>query len=603
MTPPDQNQNPLEQIEAFQEKFEQPDSSPHQPELSQVQQQAIARFDAELLNATPDNGWGEVSLTSAFAEFRQQLYRVMAAHHEQPDSQPSIDQTLTDLIDQTGFSRIYVAKSNDYHTLSPAQCRIFSHHLPQQLNSVRQKLEALRAELQLQDFPPPAQAEYAQAIDHQLRYIGVASAIGWPEFTARQRSGEDWLAIIDRQATAESGQLVLKYEQDAQQILERQQQRGEKGPLRQFATIADALAVWNLTGQEQAKLAASQEVLTGDKLPAQLIQKLFQILLGRLPQLSTDDNGWQAVIDDSKISVNVNAKSRRIEIPPARVFSPDDVAFIPAHEFVHIIGGANGEQQLFSFLRLGMHDYLPSEEGKATIAELLNGQQFGHQRQVKMAARYHAVAMALKTKPDKQGGTVAAYSMQDIYHQLRDHGVDHQDAAETTWRALRGTSLKRQTVTLNLPDRQLLVAEAFIKDLVYFQGQMELYDLMIEHAPLSQKDRARLKQRHVRDFPFNLLARIGQWTFLGKHFEEVVSDNADEEEILDLRHRIENLRACALSGKAILRTMLDHFLVGKVNIVTVSGPAWEKLLERGTPGLIKLENVTEPPSEPGMLVG
>ena len=145
------------------------------------------------------------------------------------------------------------------------------------------------------------------------------------------------------------------------------------------------------------------------------------------------------------------------------------------------------------------------------MAEMMMGEPFGHERQVAFAARYLIVAMMLKAK-EQNGEIVPLYSPQDIFDELTHMGVSDEDAASNIWRAVRGTSLSHKGLTLDVSDdngtKQISAAECNIKDTIYLQGQIDVFNYIKEHLPLLEGQNTK-DTLDAEDFNVQFLNRVG----------------------------------------------------------------------------------------------
>lgn len=212
------------------------------------------------------------------------------------------------------------------------------------------------------------------------------------------------------------------------------------------------------------------------------------------------------------------------------------------------------------------------------FAELIAGQKFNDPRQVKLAARYYAVAMAMKTRMTDDG-FVAKYSMQEIYDTLLSKKVDANTAKEIIWRIMRGTSLRRKVVSVSAHGLSLPIAEVYPKDAIYFEGQIRMFDIFMDALPLSDHDRKRLELLAAKDISGSLLSRIGRQVFLGDRSSEEQRQQLDAAAEREQSRQIVYQKLSDL-GKDALYDLLQYSLVGQINWDTFQQTGWENIVNR-----------------------
>ena len=417
--------------------------------------------------------------------------------------------TATNLTENTFSSpeeaSIYIVNTTTPDNLTPSEREIFDNHQPLTLaggeESIASRLEGFRHLLSQHVIPDAYQDEYDRVITEQERFIEQALGLGTPEFTIKQKTPEGWAKFIDRERTIQTGIIHLPLEDIARDIIVRaSEQRNDA-----HRTVHEAFAQLNIA--EEEKKAFGLDVIPGDavKLTNEQTTSLFSLMLNRC-----DLSSWK-IAPDSGSAINVSAGSKTIKIPKSRELTASQIPYIPPHELVHVISGENGLKQGFQKLATGVADYESTQEGIAVMAEMMMGEPFGHERQVAFAARYLIVAMMLKAK-EQNGEIVPLYSPQDIFDELTHMGVSDEDAASNIWRAVRGTSLSHKGLTLDVSDdngtKQIPAAECNIKDTIYLQGQIDVFNYIKEHLPLLEGQNAK-DTLDAEDFNVQFLNRVG----------------------------------------------------------------------------------------------
>lgn len=541
-------------------------------------QQPEAKMDFSLFNeqlsaATPKSCWWEIQGTTVRKEFKDEYY--LALEKSALGEGLSVDEITQDIIKNKGYGQIYAARAESAEGLSKTAAEVRFNHQPENIAKTKQRLTYLMENLDslLATAPDFIKQEFRARLAKELRYCEEAQHIGDEGFTANYLSENGWNNLLDL-SSLEAEELKLKYEDDALAVLEINRARESKPD--RYASISDALATWNLTQAELSSLNLSAKELQGNQFPAERIQQFFQLLKAREPKLRE----WQFVIDESAMAVTVNGEVRTVSIPQKRVFTPADLVAIPAHEFVHIIGSENGYEQPIATMIEGMEDYGPTEEGKAVFSELITGQEFGDKRQVKMAARYYAISMAVKTEQTEEGSYKAKHSMQEIFNTLIEMKVDLADAKDIVWRIMRGTSLQRKAVSVTAGGKSIMVGEVYSKDAIYFEGQMLMFDRLLSGLPLSTEDRADLTRWETRDVSNRLLARVGRRAFLGEN-PDISKDIADTAENRMIMRR-ETYNKLLKKGKEVLYQLLQYALVGTINwdVLEKRRDEWNEILNR-----------------------
>ncbi len=524
----------------------------------------------------PQNRFGEVSATLGRDTFRSEFERALQ------------DGTLEEfLIEQLSkpnpYTGIYVVRSAPEVLTSAADKDVQALHQPTFLHELLTKLSTFEDELQKSGMPSIFIEEYQHKAAAIRQFIQAAISIGTPEFTQYQQSVKAWEKLLNVKDQSSSRELRLPYEEQSLRIL---QANKESKPV--YTSVTQVLEeIWHLSDSEKEAIEFDTLTPESTKLSVAQGKALFRNILNRIGL--TD---WE-VEETSSSAINVTAQAKKIAFPRSRVLTADSAAFVVAHEFIHVIRGANGAKQDCALLESGMEDYLPTEEGLATLSEMIMGQPFGHRRQVLFAARYYAVAQALKVVKDSDSHTFKArHSIQEIYDELVGFQVDPEDAADLVWRIFRGTSLTRQVVNTGVTysdGTSVMVAETFTKDAVYFIGQMMMFDTVKAVMPVLKEEMAKKIITSSEDFSDRVLARIGRAIAL------TVTDQNDQipSQVLSKEMYDEFTKL----GRAALLSILQYYLPGKMTLESLSDPesGWQPTIHREN--LIEYSRIFQPHTE------
>lgn len=532
-------------------------------------------IDRELLTEwkriIPQKAFGVLDLIFGRPSFRKIFFNGLLDHHA---TGITVDQVVaTALLESpsaNSYSQVYASVSSPSDFGDPTEVLIRNQFQPEFLTEIVKKLATFTEMISSTSMPDLIKRVYLEKIESIKQLIQLRDALGTPEFTAQQQTDEQWEKFFDIEATTKSKQATLPHELLAQQILESNQNIEVYSKVKKVLEI-----VWKLNEREKREIGFDEIADNDTNLTATQGMSLFSILLKRA--------GLNWIITSySGSSITIKAQAKQILFPESRQMSADEVAFIPAHEFVHIISGANGQTQPCSAIESGIEGYVETQEGIAAVAEMIVGQPYGHKRQILFAARYFAVAQAVKVKYDEDTGKhTAMYSMQDIFNQLIEYGISEKDANETVWRIFRGTSLTRKVVELDTVDNEgnkIKIAETYIKDYAYFSGLMKIYDYLIQQAPLSTEDRSKARIKHAKDFHPTVLAHIGRRT------RAVMMGGAEK---IDR----EGYFTLIANGRKTLIKLLNTLLVGKLTLEIMTDPdnEWQQFLN--TEGLIDYQSI------------
>jgi hypothetical protein len=386
-----------------------------------------------------------------------------------------------------------------------------------------------------------------------------AQLIGTSQFTETFYTPEHWSQLIDVEASKKQGKIRLKYEREARALLEAPVQP----PL--FKTVGEALRALQLMPDERALIP------TPDDAPGMAVDGivgLAEVSYRRMKVTTckTEIRENQTVMEVSAISKT----EQQFKIPAKRILKPDEVFFtIQPHELgTHLRTAINGGYQGCELLREGTSDYLETQEGLSILSEMIQGEYFGHPRQREFAARYLAVAMALRGE-----------LYQNIFQELADYHLDPKVIGKTIWRVVRGTSLTHQDVSIPVidGDAQMILpgAECFPKDYVYFSGMMKLIEWFRNSIPVNENMVTKGSVGLVDFSDKKTIARIGY----AHPLRQTVIPHLDPKSYQSMKTHYDVLSAL---GKDALIQLLDYLSVGKMTFeeMTNGDSAWKPYLDR-----------------------
>jgi len=455
----------------------------------------------------PREQYGTVSLVSTPASFSNKFQDLLKAGENtisaSPNGNSQLEAFIVEFVEENGYEEVYRAKRNPNIVKTEKDKIIATQHSDEFLRDIRDRLNEFAEKIEKTDVPEQYKDEYRRLVSNEHQYIKAAMSLCLPDFTNLQKSPESWGEYIDIDSSRESGGVVLPYEQEAKQVLVRNKHKGieaRKENMEEVLTVFD----FNESEKEYLEIDSFKDAYEMD---SDQIKKLIEVLINRM-----GISDWIVEIDNDSTVINVEQKAKKIKIPSDRILEGKNAVYVPSHEIFHAVRGENGSNQGLGILRDGVDEYLVTEEGAGAVAEMIMGEEFGHERQLKFAARYHAVAMALKARMNDDGGYEPVYSTQDIFNELTDYGLSKKDAAETVWRVVRGTSLKRKTLFVQVEKDgntyHIPTAECYTKDTAYFEGQMQVFQWIKNHVPLKKGMREDVTINSP-DFSDQFLARIG----------------------------------------------------------------------------------------------
>jgi hypothetical protein len=470
----------------------------------------------------PADNFGILEAILVDTNFRKGYMTQLQQGHE--NAKYGVDTFVKEVVTERGkISYIIHEKSAD---LDESQLPIMQLHQKDTIEDVRIKLEQLYTYVVNAAVPDAVKDAYLEKCEQWLIFCETALAVGTPEFTIKQNK-------------------------------------------KRLKELPRGLAFWNFSNEELEPSLNIEQLKVMQEIGAAHIAHLFMTILKRVNL----DQEWKVEISSAAVAITINGEAKKVKIPAADTFPMSEIGYLLAHEFVHILRGENGSRQIIKLLQGGTEGYEVSDEGLALLAELLAGEPFGHDHQVKMAARYYAIALSLKTCM-VDGKPVAMYSSQEIYTILRNFGVPHKDVSDIVWRINRETSCTRQTIETKLVgpqgEIQLHLAETFFKDTIYFEGQMALYNFFKEMLPVQEADRTSEEYVQTQDFNRSLLARVGR-ALLGSRTREAEQTAPILQEI----NLYERAQFAMSFGEDAILNLMDFFMIGKI--------PFEKLIGKNSP--------------------
>jgi len=554
-----------------------------------AESEATKKLELEYRNSYPQEKFGEVSITLADVKgFVEPFEQALEAGFK-TGSKTTGDEFLTAGVATKGLENIYVVKSTEGSALAQKEPKAWINHQPKSLETFTTQLQGLKDKM-ASAYPEVEslfREAYGATIDSQVDFCANAQVLGTPEYTVGQRNQEQWQQLIDTSASEKTGEVVLVHEQLAIATLE-QGMSVDQENTQLFATVEQAFDFWKFTEAERTEITGAEPIT--DKLTPTQGRQLFDVLRKRLGL-----KDWEIVINTGSKAIDVNSGARKINYPETRSLTPDEMVILLPHELgTHAVSGENGDKQPCPLLRTGMPDYLATQEGLATVSEMIVGEPFGHPRQRLFAARYLAAAMSLKTIETKTGRK-PKHTLQEIYNTLRTYKIGEKDAAQTIWRLARGTSLTRQVIDVPLNDGQSIpVAETFAKDAVYFEGFVKLRDFFMQTVPLLEKEideqgNVSIHGQKPEDFSTRLLARVGRAIAMQNTETKGESTSPSFETMRTVYNAYVSL------GRESLMDIMQYFLVGKLRFEDMTtGSPWNNVLKRD--GLIQFKKLFDPAS-------
>lgn len=536
----------------------------------------------EWVEIIPRSEYGSVSVVSvseAFLKsFREYLVTGKGVISPTPNGNSELEEFIDDAVDENGYKGIYRAKQDPDKTKGDDDRIIATQHSYTFLSDMQRRLEDFIVRVNSSDIPIAYKDEYRRLTSTELQYIKAAKALGTPDFTRLQKSPERWGKFIDLKASLGRGTIVLPFEEEARQVLVR---HSEAGKSLEDEKMEDVLSIFNFNDSEKKHLEFDS-IASLDELDADHMKRLIEVLNNRM-----NLQGWEVVIDENTVVIDVDQKAKKVKIPKNRIFKGSTAKYVSSHEVFHEVRGENGSNQGLRILSEGVDDYLATEEGVGAVAEMVMGEPFGHDRQVKYAARYLAVAMALKVRINDEGKFEPEYSTQQIFNELTDYGLSDGDASETVWRVMRGTSLERGNLFIEVEKdgeiHRIPVAECYTKDTAYFEGQPQVFQWIIDHVPVNEgmSERSTLESP---DFSEKFLARIG----LSREEVEGMSP--------ELKERALRYKQLVTLGRKTLIDIINILGAGKMRMDFLKDDSeWFDLLRFGeSNGMIDYSDILKP---------
>ena len=561
-------------------------ASEHRSNFQQIQERFSApslhevMSDADLYEewkkTIPQQGYGMISLTKVRDNFD--------ARYQSTLREGTLDAFLITTVSQESdtIPEVYVVNAPEIEHLSKSEQTICKNHQPDILvggeDSILARLRRFRHSLSEHIIPDAYRDEYNRVLTEEERFVEQALGLGNPDFTQKQKTPEGWTKFIDLERTQETGVIHLPLEDIAREVITRASERNPDDN----QTVNEAFTALHLSDEEKERHGLDTIPDTATKLTNEQTISLFSLMLERC-NLSS----WK-IKPDTGSAINISASSETINIPKTRELTASQIPYIPPHEFVHVLSGANGLKQGFQKLATGVADYDATQEGTAIMAEMMMGEPFGHERQVQFAARYLIVAMMLKAEK-KDDEIVPCYSPQEIFDELTKLGVSEDDAAKDVWRAVRGTSLRHQGMTLEVDHdnktEQVPAAECNIKDVVYFQGQIEVFNFIKNQLPLLEGQNAKDTLEAV-DFNDQFLKRVG----IARYKEDHDNRPIGYTEIKNIHDQLRSL------GRKTLLDILNALTTpGKIRLDFLSDDSsWNNQLRFKGDDIIPFERILQP---------
>lgn len=505
---------------------------------------------------TPSASYGMVSGLSPLPSFLKGFTTALVAGNCQ--------EYLTSVLAGEGLSGVYIAQAPLESLDKDAHKRIHQNHQSGFLQDIDRKVrevsELVMEKLLTGNFSQVVIEAYKQSIASKIQTSATLSTLGTPDFTRLHKTPIKWgefLGQAERLSLAQVAEVFLLESK-------KKKERGES--TNEAQTISESLSVFNLTSDQKSSIEGFNEEAS-EFTPLQTKQ-LFLVLLKKIGL-----HDWK-VKDNTADSFSVNAKGSEVKVPTTKNLQANELRYIVAHEFIHIIKGANGINQPCKQLRSGLLGYQESEEGIAMLAELIMGEPFGSDRQNKQAARYLAVDLALQTTTDENGKKIPKYTIQEIYNLLvGPFSVKPEDAYNIVWRIFRGTSLERKMVDVDVEladgERQVRsIPEVYTKDSVYFMGMIEMLNWIKTSLPGHEKLSSYIDMS--KDFSPNSLAAIGK--IINVH---EVNKSLDQKKLASGYESLQKM------GRDTLLSLIDILLVGKLSMEDLLNPEWQKILKPG----------------------
>jgi hypothetical protein len=551
---------------------------------------------------TPKKNYGKISLRSFLKSFETPLKEAL--------TQGTGDDFIKAFFEEGSLEQVYVALANPNDLdLEDSDKKIIENHSDDAVKQQRANLNRFKADLDGFGMPGVYTDFYREKLESQLRFLDRIPSLGKPELTVQQYEADEWFKKIDLEASRTEGQVVFKFEQIARDFL-----LAARDMKRPEVTVAQALENWQLSDEEWAYVNPGFDKgedldSGGDKniksINSEVGTRLVKVLLNRLNLLSV---GVEVVKNKTSILFVPRAgEAGVIQYPRDRELTGEEVPYNAGHEKSHAVVTNNAGKQGCTLLRIGStEDYLEAYEGIAMVVEAVLGQPFGHVRQQEFAARYLAAAMAMKAH-EVNGEVVADYSTQQIYDDLRELGVGEKIAQTTVMRVIRGTSLRREGMYLELPGENGIekfpVSEAYIKDMVYFAGRMNVLDWVRRTIPVPEGARTSLTTE-AREFSPRTLARIGLGRYeIDAEKAQGVDEVRNKKGIRGFEDLRESYGKLVNVGKETLFEMLNYLMVAKLDLDDLVNPEskWAPYLKREGEEMIDFARILKPASVDALL--
>lgn len=515
----------------------------------------------------------------------------LATNEQEANKQEALDAHLLELYDQTvsgELSPILTTRTTNSEKFKDnLKANISTKDFtPDYIKPAEQRslAELEKAIEEASDLPDFVRQIYLEKLRVAKLNVTLQEKRGSAEFTKLQYTPKQWSRLIDVEETKRRGEVTLLAEENAKNLLE--QPASEELP---FKTVRELANRMNFSVNEMKDLEIADDDWDNEqiKLNAQQQKNIMQLCLDRL-----GITGWEIKLTNVTVT-NVDSLLKQIMVPENS--EQTLLSFvISAHEVAtHVYRSEKGARQKISIWKHGEPGYDETEEGLATFMEYIMGEPFGHSRQRGFAARYYAIAMALKTKDNESGEKVAKYTPQEIYQQLREYQVSEKAAATIVWRIFRGTSFRQEIVDIDIAkngeNTPLQIAECFAKDYIYFDGMQSVFlwikkilpYLSVLHS-LPSADQKLGQPLEINDYYLKLLGYSYARLVKGKTPRTLSQEKEQQSDLTDY-------------GREFLLNIYDFFCqMGKVSMDTLLNPEIRALVLPNPNDNLSIRKLFEP---------
>lgn len=205
----------------------------------------------------------------------------------------------------------------------------------------------------------------------------------------------------------------------------------------------------------------------GQKYNAGEIRNIFAEIIDE--EFADQAEGWIVEISDTKKSIDVSPRERKISIPVARQVEKTTLEGLICHELgVHMMRSLMGEQTDFAALRTGLANYYPSEEGLGVVVEqALKG------KYAEAGVQYYLIAGAAYF--DQKSWRQCF----DMMRQIKILGSLPEGSSEIT----ESTNDSKSSLAYNAVQRVFRGTDALplFKDLAYYNGSANIWKYLDSH--------------------------------------------------------------------------------------------------------------------------